>query len=52
MANEIQILVTIDIRPKPALGTIETGAVALIRDRIPKGYLDILAIDPLPIGVW
>lgn len=50
LANEVQIEITIGVRPEPSFGPIKSGAVIAITRQIPEGNRDIFAINPLPIG--
>ena len=49
LADVVQTEVTAGVRPQPALGSIEPGAVLVPAREVPEGHRDRLPADPLPV---
>ena len=46
LANVVEVEATVGVRPQPALGTVESGAVVVATRQVPERYRHGLPIDP------
>lgn len=49
LADEVDVVVAVGVRPQPAFGAVEAGAVLVAAGKVPEGHGYVTTVDPFPV---